>query len=90
VNASQIAAERPAPTDWRELASRDAAGLAVLLLWSRSADRIKVTVADARYEEELQLDVARADALTAFYHPFAYVGSSARAALPWRTEQEAA
>ena len=34
--------------DWRELASRENDGLEVSLLWSTSADRVKVTVADSQ------------------------------------------
>lgn len=61
--------------DWRELAKRDGDGLEVHLLWSKSADRVKVTVADARSETGFELDVASADALSAFHHPFAYASS---------------
>ena len=32
----------------------------------------KVAVADARLDEKFEFDVASADALAAFYHPFAY------------------
>lgn len=62
-------------SDWRELALRDADGLEVSLLWSRSADRVKVTVADLRLDMRFELDVAGADALAAFHHPFAYAPS---------------
>ena len=58
--------------DWRELASRDSDGLEVSLLWSKATDRVKVTVADSRLDESFELDVAGADALAAFHHPFAY------------------
>lgn len=57
---------------WKELAARANEGLEVSLLWSRSADRVKVAVADARLDEQFEFDVAGADALAAFYHPFAY------------------
>jgi hypothetical protein len=60
---------------WKELAGRENEGLAVSLLWSKSADRVKVAVADARLDEQFEFDVAGADALAAFYHPFAYVAS---------------
>ena len=33
---------------------------------------VKVAVADARLDEQFEFDVAGADALAAFYHPFAY------------------
>ncbi len=64
-----------AGTDWRELAFREGDGIEVRLLWSPSTDRVKVTVADAKFDEEFELDVAGADALAAFNHPFAYVPS---------------
>ena len=58
--------------DWKELASRGTDGLAVALLWSEAADRVRVTVADERIDEEFDLDVPGAHALAAFQHPFAY------------------
>jgi hypothetical protein len=58
--------------DWRELASREGDGLAITLLWSKAADRVKVTVADSRLDEEFELHIAGAEALAAFHHPFAY------------------
>ena len=58
--------------DWKELASRRADGLAVSLLWSGTTDRVKVTVADEKLDEEFDLDVPGAHALAAFDHPFAY------------------
>jgi hypothetical protein len=61
-----------AGNDWRELAMREGDGIEVHLLWSKSADRVKVTVADAKFDEEFELDVAAADAMAAFNHPFAY------------------
>ena len=36
-----------AHNDWRELAARENDGLEVSLRWSKSADRVKVAVADA-------------------------------------------
>ena len=59
--------------DWRELASREGDGLEICLFWSKSAERVKVTVRDERLGESFDLDIAGADALSAFYHPFAYV-----------------
>src|SRR5215207_11335214 len=38
----------------------------------KSADQLKVAVADARLDEKFEFDVANADGLAAFYHPFAY------------------
>jgi hypothetical protein len=58
-------------SDWVELARRTSDDLEVVLLWSRSSNRVKVAVADERLCHHLDFDVARADALSAFYHPFA-------------------
>jgi hypothetical protein len=57
---------------WTELDGRQNEGLEVSLLWSKSANRVKVAVADARQNEQFEFDVAGADALAAFHHPFAY------------------
>ena len=65
-----------ASNGWTELASRDSNGLAVSLLWSKATGRVKVTVVDDRLGEEFDFKVAAADALAAFYHPFAYMASS--------------
>jgi hypothetical protein len=59
-------------TDWQELAGRENEGLEITLLWSKTAGRIKVAVDDARLNEQFEFDVAGADALVAFYHPFAF------------------
>jgi hypothetical protein len=61
--------------DWRELAQREGDGIEVRLLWSKSADRVKVMVVDSKFDEEFVFDVAGADALAAFNHPFAYMPS---------------
>ena len=58
--------------DWQELAGREGDGLEILLLWSKTADRVKVTVSDSRLDESFELDIASAEALAAFHHPFAY------------------
>jgi hypothetical protein len=60
---------------WVELAKRAASGLEVALLWNRSSNRVKVAVSDDRVCHYLDFEVARADALDAFYHPFAYATS---------------
>jgi hypothetical protein len=73
MSATHLTAETAAAIDdWRELSSRDGNGLEISLLWSKAAGRVKVTVADSRLEESLELDIAGGDALAAFYHPFAY------------------
>jgi hypothetical protein len=59
-----------APT--RELAQRQNGGVEVLLLWHPEVDRVEVSVRDSRTGVEFQIDVAPADALEAYYHPYAY------------------
>jgi hypothetical protein len=59
--------------DWRELTSRENDGLEVSLLWSRSTNRVKVSVADLDSDQEFEFDVPSANALDAFEHPFAFV-----------------
>ncbi len=63
------------PTDWIELAKRASNGLEVALLWDRSSNRVKIVVSDARLCHHLDFEIARADALHAFYHPFAHAAS---------------
>jgi hypothetical protein len=60
---------------WVELSKRAANGLDVVLLWNRSSNRVKVAVSDDRVCHHLDFEVARADALSAFYHPFAHATS---------------
>ena len=81
--------------DWKELASRGTDGLAVSLLWSKATDRVRVTVADERFDGDFDLDVPGAHALAAFHHPFAYAavrglgfGSAMRASLDLRRRAE--
>ena len=60
---------------WTELADRANDGLEVTLFWSRTSGRVKVAVSDSKLGDRFELDVASADALAAFYHPFAYAAS---------------
>jgi hypothetical protein len=59
-------------SDWTELASRENDGLAVTLLWDLASNQVKLTVADSKLDDEFELEIAAADALAAFYHPFAF------------------
>ena len=63
------------PHFWKELAVREGYGLEITLRWSTSADRVKVSVLDQRQDESFDIHVAKAQALSAFYHPFAYAAS---------------
>jgi hypothetical protein len=60
---------------WVELARRAGSGLEVVLLWNRSCNRVKVALIDERVCHQLDFEVAPADALRAFYHPFAHATS---------------
>jgi hypothetical protein len=74
---------------WSELASREADGIVVSLLWSVDGNRVKVVVADTRTQRQFEIAVAPARALDAFRHPFVYAGSEVEIAAP-RYMQEAA
>jgi hypothetical protein len=66
-------------SQWKELATRDSDGLTVSLLWAPATDAVKVTVADARLDSvtggDFDIHVDGADALSAFYHPFAFAAA---------------
>jgi hypothetical protein len=59
-----------APT--RELAQRLSGTVEVLLLWHRELDRVGLSVCDLSTGEGFHLEVAPANAIDAFYHPYAY------------------
>ena len=63
------------PAEWVELAKRASNGLEVVLLWNRSSNRVKVAVSDERLCHHLDVEVAQADTLSAFYHPFAHAAA---------------
>jgi hypothetical protein len=71
-NDKEAAMANTALNDWRELAQRSGDGLEVTLLWSKSLDRVKVAVADSKTGDDFELEVAGANALSAFYHPFVF------------------
>jgi hypothetical protein len=56
----------------RELAQRTNHGIEVALFWSESNNRVTIEITDTRLEELIEFEVAGADALDAFYHPYAY------------------
>ena len=66
---AQPPATRPAA---RELAHREADGLAVTLVWYAETNAVAVRVADARSGDRFEIRVAARRALDAFEHPFAY------------------
>ena len=76
----------PITTDtsqWKELATRDSDGLTVSLFWSPDTDAVKVAVADSTLAgvtyRDFELHVRGADALAAFYHPFAFAAAEGMA-----------
>jgi len=58
----------------RELNHRVDDGIEVTLLWNSDTNGVSVSVAETRYEASFEFDVAAADALDAFHHPYAYAG----------------
>lgn len=70
--SGRLATDAAPAEDWKELASRENDGLAIGLLWSRTSGRVKVDVIDDRLDESFGFYVDLPDALSAFYHPFAY------------------
>jgi hypothetical protein len=63
-----------APT--RELAQRLSGTVEVLLLWHREIDRVGLSVRDLSTGAGFHLEVAPANAIDAFYHPYAYAAMS--------------
>ena len=59
--------------EWREMARRVGDGIEVALLWNGSLSRVKVMVSDSRlcHYLDLDLEVERADAFSAFHQLFA-------------------
>jgi hypothetical protein len=56
----------------RELAQRQSGADEVLLLWHPDSDRVELAVRNLTTGAGCQIEVAPADAIDAFYHPFAY------------------
>ncbi|HKR99699.1 MAG TPA: hypothetical protein VJU79_09305 [Candidatus Dormibacteraeota bacterium] len=64
---------RPAPYKAiRELDRRTNDGIDVRLLWNSVTDEVVVAVHDTRANNAFEFEVAAADALFAFHHPYAY------------------
>jgi hypothetical protein len=59
-----------------ELASREANGLTVRLLWSRSTNLVTVAVDDAANDEHFELVLDEDErALDVFHHPYAHAAA---------------
>jgi hypothetical protein len=59
-------------TEMRELDHRSSDDIEVTLLWSARTNRVFVSVLERRTEALFRFEVAPADALRAFHHPYAY------------------
>ena len=62
----------------RELAQRMNGMVEVRLLWYPELDRVELAVHDAATDVSFELEVAPADAIDAFYHPYAYAARRTR------------
>ena len=72
--AGRLAAGERARAPVRELAQRLSGADEVLLLWYPEGDRVELAVRNVATGTGCQIEVAPADAIDAFYHPFAYAG----------------
>jgi hypothetical protein len=59
----------------RELAARMNDGLFVQLLWAADTDQVSIKMEDEKAGNGMQFVVQGADALQAFYHPYAFAPS---------------
>ena len=57
----------------RELAHRTGTGIEVSLLWQRSDNSLRLQLTEVETGVVFELSIAPADALDAFYHPYAYL-----------------
>ena len=55
-----------------ELDHRSNDGIDVSLLWNSGTNQVSITVADGRVGESFAFEVAPADSVDAFHHPYAY------------------
>jgi hypothetical protein len=62
----------PGDTEMRELDHRSSDDIEVTLLWSARTNRVFVLVLERRTEALFHFEVAPAQALEAFHHPYAY------------------
>ena len=62
----------------RELAQRLSGADEVLLLWHPESDRVELSVRNLATGVGYEIEIAPADAIDAFYHPFAYAARCGR------------
>ncbi len=66
----------------RELARRAGGGIEVTLYWSPHDDSTSIELRQSATEETLLFNVARDQALDAFYHPFAHLPTASAELMP--------
>jgi len=71
-------ADRAASAPTRELAQRLSGTAEVLLLWYPEIDRLELSVQDLATGAGFYIEVAPANAIDAFYHPYAYAYAARR------------
>jgi hypothetical protein len=76
--AGRLAAGERTRTPTRELAQRLSGADEVLLLWHPESDLVELSVRNLATGAGCQIEVAPADAIEAFYHPFAYASRCGR------------
>jgi hypothetical protein len=59
----------------RELAVRASNGIEVGLYWSKTTNRVTVTVFDQRFQKGFEFQVDGSHALDAFNHPYAFAAT---------------
>jgi hypothetical protein len=59
-------------TPSRELAQRRSGADEVVLLWHPETDRVELSVCDRVTGAGFRVEIAPADAIDAFYHPYVY------------------
>jgi len=76
--AGRLAACERTRAPVRELAQRLSGADEVLLLWYPEGDQVELAVRNVATGAGCQIEVAPANAIDAFYHPFAYAGRCER------------
>jgi hypothetical protein len=64
--------ERASSDATRELAQRLTGAVEVLLLWHPDSGSVELSLRDGATGAGFQVEVAREDAIDAFYHPYVY------------------
>lgn len=72
MNIQTTLTEQTTPALFRELDSRTSDGINVSLRWNPRTNQVHVAVLDSRRGAAFQFEVAHADALEAFHHPYVF------------------